>query len=113
MSRFIARRLLGAVPLLFGVASLSFLFMQLAPGSPDDLYARNSRMSQAQLDAIRHNMGLDRPAYVQFVLWLRNLLQGDLGTSYSQYRPVWDVIWGVFPNTVYLVMTGLTISMTM
>lgn len=111
MARFLVRRLLGAIPLLFGVAVLSFLFMQLAPGTPDELYARNSRMSQAQLDAIRHNMGLDKPAYVQFWLWLRNLLQGDLGTSYSQYRPVWDVIWGVFPNTVYLVMTGLTLSL--
>jgi peptide/nickel transport system permease protein len=111
VARFLVRRLLGAIPLLFGVAVLSFLFMQLAPGTPDELYARNSRMSQAQLDAIRHNMGLDKPAYVQFWLWLRNLLQGDLGTSYSQYRPVWDVIWGVFPNTVYLVMTGLTLSL--
>lgn len=111
MSRFIVRRLIGAVPLLFGVAVLSFLFMQLAPGSPDELYARNSRMSQAQLDAIRHNMGLDKPAHVQFILWLRNLLQGDLGTSYSQYRPVWDVIWDVFPNTVYLVLAGLSLAL--
>jgi peptide/nickel transport system permease protein len=68
-------------------------------------------MSQAQLDAIRHNMGLDQPAHIQFVRWLGNLLQGDLGTSYSQYRPVWDVIWDVFPNTVYLVVTGLAISL--
>jgi peptide/nickel transport system permease protein len=111
VARFLVRRLLGAIPLLFGVAVLSFLFMQLAPGTPDELYARNTRMSQAQLDAIRHNMGLDKPPYVQFWLWLRNLLQGDLGTSYSQYRPVWDVIWGVFPNTVYLVLTGLTLSL--
>jgi peptide/nickel transport system permease protein len=111
VSRYVIRRLIGAVPLLFGVAALSFLFMQLAPGSPDDLYARNTRMSQAQLDAIRHNMGLDRPAYVQFLLWLRNLAKGDLGTSYSQYRPVWNVIWEVFPNTFYLVIAGLSLSL--
>jgi peptide/nickel transport system permease protein len=85
--------------------------MQLAPGSPDDLYARNTRMSQAQLDQIRHNMGLDRPAYIQFLLWMKNLAKGDLGTSYSQFRPVWDVIWGVFPNTAYLVLTGLAIAL--
>ncbi|HEY7036387.1 MAG TPA: ABC transporter permease [Thermomicrobiales bacterium] len=111
MSRYVIRRLIGAVPLLVGVAALSFLFMQLAPGSPDELYARNSRMSQAQLDQIRHNMGLDKPAYVQFLLWMRNLGKGDLGTSYAQYRPVWNVIWEVFPNTVYLVMTGLSIAL--
>lgn len=110
MSRFIVRRLLGAIPLLFGVAVLSFAFMQLAPGSPDQLYARNSRMSETQLAAIRHNMGLDRPAYVQFIKWVGNLLQGDLGLSYSQYRPVSTVIWDVFPNTAYLVLTGLFFS---
>jgi peptide/nickel transport system permease protein len=111
MSRYIVRRLIGAVPLLLGVAILSFIFMQLAPGSPDDLYARNSRMSETQLAAIRHNMGLDQPTYVQFLRWMGNLLQGDLGTSYSQYRPVATVIWDVFPNTVILVMTGLAISL--
>jgi len=84
--------------------------MQLAPGSPDQLYARNSRMSETQLAAIRHNMGLDRPAYVQFIKWVGNLLQGDLGLSYSQYRPVSTVIWDVFPNTAYLVLTGLFFS---
>ena len=111
MSRFIIRRLLGAIPLLFGVAVLSFVLMQAAPGSPDALYARNSRMSEAQLAAIRHNMGLDQPAYMQFLLWLTNLATGNLGTSYSQYRPVWDVIWDVFPNTVYLVLSGLAVSL--
>jgi peptide/nickel transport system permease protein len=111
VARYVIRRLLGAVPLLLGVAVLSFIFMQLAPGSPDSLYARNSRMSEAQLAAIRHNMGLDKPVQIQLLLWLRNLLKGDLGTSYSQYRPVWNVIWDVFPNTLYLVMAGLSISL--
>ncbi|MGI8476197.1 MAG: ABC transporter permease, partial [Thermomicrobiales bacterium] len=93
------------------VAVLSFMFMQLAPGGPDALFARNGRMSQEQLDAIKHNMGLDRPAYMQFLIWLRNLSQGNLGTSYFQNRPVLNVIWDVFPNTVYLMLVGLTISL--
>ena len=111
MSRYVIRRLIGAVPLLLGVAILSFVFMQLAPGSPDDLYARNTRMSETQLATIRHNMGLDQPAYIQLVHWISNLVQGDLGMSYSQYRPVSTVIWDVFPNTVILVMTGLALSL--
>jgi peptide/nickel transport system permease protein len=111
VSRYVVRRLIGAVPLLLGVAVLSYVFMQLAPGSPDDLYARNTRMSEAQLAAIRHNMGLDKPVHIQFLRWLGNLLQGDLGTSTSQYRPVWEVIWEVFPNTAYLILTGLSISL--
>lgn len=112
MSRFVLRRFLAAIPLLLGVAVLSFLFAQLMPGGPDALFARNGRMTQQQLDAIRHNLGLDQPMYVQLGHWLGNLVQGDLGTSYSQYRPVRDVIWEVFPNTVVLMVAGLSIALT-
>lgn len=111
MSRYLIRRLLGTIPLLFAVAVLSFVFMQLAPGGPDTLYARAGRMSDAQLAAIRHSLGLDQPMHVQLYRWLLNLAQGDLGTSYTQYRPVTTVIWEVFPNTVYLILVGLTIAL--
>ncbi len=112
MVRFTVRRLLGAIPLLFGVAILSFIFMEIAPGGPDTLFARNGRMSQAQLDAIRHNLGLDEPMLVRLGIWLRNLLQGDLGTSYSEFRPVSDVIREVLPNTFLLMGVGMLISLT-
>ena len=111
MLRYTVRRLLGAVPLLLGVAVISFVIMQLAPGGPDALFARNGRMSQEQLDAIRRNMGLDRPVHEQLLVWLGNLAQGDLGTSYSQFRPVTAVIWDVFPNTVLLMAAGLGLSL--
>jgi peptide/nickel transport system permease protein len=81
------------------------------PGGPDALFARNGRMSQEQLDAIRHNMGLDQPMQVQLARWLGNLVRGDLGMSYSQYRPVTQVIWDVFPNTVLLMVAGLLIAL--
>jgi peptide/nickel transport system permease protein len=111
MSRFIIRRLLGAIPLLLGVAILSFLFAQLMPGGPDTLFARSGRMTQQQLDNIRYNLGLDQPTHVQLLRWLGNLLQGDLGTSYRQNRPVTEVIMDVFPNTLVLMIAGLTISL--
>ena len=111
MLRYLIRRLLGAVPLLIGVSVLSFVFMQLAPGGPDALFARNARMSPQQIANIRHNMGLDRPVHEQLLVWLGNLLQGDLGISYTQYRPVTTVIWDVFPNTVILITAGLLLSL--
>ena len=111
MTRFLIRRLLGAIPLLLGVAVLSFIFMQLAPGGPDALFARNARMTEEQLQAIRHNMGLDRPMPEQLLRWLTNLLRGDLGISYTQYRPVSQVIWDVVPNTLLLMGTGMLISL--
>jgi peptide/nickel transport system permease protein len=111
MAAFLARRLLGAIPLLLGVSILSFIFMQLAPGGPDTLLAKNGRMSQAQLAAIRENMGLDDPVPVQLWTWIQNLAVGDLGTSFTQQRPVSEVIWEVFPNTLYLMATALVISL--
>ncbi len=110
MARFLVRRLLGAIPLLLGVAILSFIFMQLAPGGPDAMFARNARMTPSQLEAIRRNMGLDRPLPEQLLSWLLNLLQGDLGISYTHYRPVSEVIWSVVPNTFLLMGTGMLIS---
>src|SRR5687767_6973618 len=110
MTRFLVRRLLGAIPLLLGVAILSFIFMQLAPGGPDAMFARNARMTPSQLEAIRRNMGLDRPLPEQLLSWLLNLLQGDLGISYTHYRPVSEVIWSVVPNTFLLMGTGMLIS---
>ena len=113
MLGYTIRRLVGAVPLLLGVAVLSFLFMHFAPGGPDALFARNARMTAEQLAAIRHNMGLDQPGYVQLWRWVSNLARGDLGTSYSQYRPVSQVIWEVFPNTVLLMGSGLVIALVL
>jgi peptide/nickel transport system permease protein len=111
VGRFIIRRVLSSIPLLLGVAILSFIFAQLLPGGPDALFGRGGRMSQAQLDAIRHNMGLDQPVTVQLWKWLTNLAQGDLGMSYTQFRPVSSVIWDVFPNTLLLMGCGLLVAL--
>ncbi len=111
MLRFVARRLLESIPLLLGVAVLSFIFMQLAPGGPDALFAKNGRMTAEQLANIRRSMGLDRPLHEQLLTWIVNIFQGDLGVSYSQFRPVSQVIWEVFPNTVILMSAGLLISL--
>lgn len=111
MLRFVARRIIESIPLLLGIAVLSFIFMQLAPGGPDALFARNGRMSAEQLANIRRNMGLDRPAHEQLLTWIVNIFKGDLGISYSQFRPVSEVIWQSFPNTVILMGAGMLISL--
>jgi peptide/nickel transport system permease protein len=100
-----------SIPLLLGISVLSFIFMQLAPGGPDALFAKNGRMTAEQLANIRHRMGLDRPPLEQLLTWILNILRGDLGVSYSQFRPVSQVIWEVFPNTAILMGAGLLISL--
>jgi len=107
---YLVRRLLGLIPLLLGISLVSFIFMQLMPGGPLTLLARNSRMTPQQLHAIAHNLGLDQPWYIQYWKWLWALLHGNLGISYIQYRPVVNVIAERVPNTVQLVVAGLAIA---
>src|SRR3954471_14441720 len=98
MRTYLLRRLVGALPLLLGISVVSFGFMHLVPGGPDALFARNSRLSPQQLAAIRHNLGLDQPVWVQYVKWLGNMLRGDFGLSFTQFRPVNTIMLERIPH---------------
>ena len=73
----VLRRLLGAIPLLFGISLLLFAVIHLAPGGPLDVYADNPSVSPAALEQIRKAYGLDQPVPVQYVLWLKSMVLGD------------------------------------
>jgi peptide/nickel transport system permease protein len=108
---YLIRRVLGAIPLLLGISAVSFGFMYAMPGGPDALLARNSRLSPEQLAAIRHNLGLDEPVWLQFVKWLLNLLRGDLGISFTEFRPVNQIIAERIPHTFKLVLVAIVLSL--
>src|SRR5579872_426882 len=110
MGKYTLRRSIQAIPLLLGIAAISFLFMQLAPGGPLTLLAHNPRMTQTQLNHLRANLGLDKPAIVQFGLWLGGLLHGDWGYSYVDSRPVLQVIMERLPATMELMGVGFVIA---
>ena len=111
MRNYLTRRLIEAVPLLIGIAIVSFLFMQAMPGGPDAMLARNSRMPPEQLAVVRRNMGLDQPVYVQLGKWLFNLARGELGLSFTQFRPVSIVIAERVGSTLRLVGVAIIISL--
>ncbi len=113
MGQYTVRRTIQALPLLFGIAAISFLFMQLAPGGPLALLARNPHMTQAQINNIKANLGLDKPAIVQFALWFTGLLHGDWGYSYVDGRPVLQVISERLPATLELMGAGFVISLVL
>ena len=92
MRAYFTRRLIGAVPLLIGIAVISFLFMQAMPGGPTAMLARNSRMSKEQLENVKRSLGLDQPVPVQLAKWLVNSARGDFGLSFTSFRPVTEVI---------------------
>lgn len=110
MTRYILRRLLGLIPLLIGISLISFLVMHLAPGDPTAMFA-DPNVKPEELARIRANWGLDKPVYLQYFFWLANALRGDFGYSYSDYRPVIQVIFERLPAT--LLLTGVSFLITL
>ena len=110
MGQYTLRRTLQAIPLLLGVAILSFAFIQYLPGGPLALIARNPHATPEQIKNIAHNLGLDQPGYIQFFHWLGGILHGDWGTSYNDNRPVLTDIGDRLPATLILMGSGFLVS---
>ncbi|MEZ4500226.1 MAG: ABC transporter permease [Thermomicrobiales bacterium] len=111
MTGFIVRRLLQMIPLLFGVTFLTFAIVSFVPGSPVSTMQLNPRARPEDLERIRQNLGLDKPWYERYVLWLSDVLRGDLGLSLTNFTPVTDRILGVLPNTLLLTGTALALAL--
>lgn len=99
--RYLIRRALQAIPLLIGIVTLIFIILHLAPGDPTAVWF-NPSIPPEVLERMRVNMGLDQPLHVQYVRWVKAFLSGDFGYSYTQFRPVRDVIADALPNTLLL-----------
>lgn len=110
MRTYLLRRLLQAVPLLFGVTIVSFLIVYLAPGDPA-LRFISPDTSMEDLERMRHVLGLDQPLYVQYWRWLTRLLSGDWGHSFVDGRPVLEKIGELLPATLELTVTALLLSL--
>ncbi|MDP8943368.1 MAG: ABC transporter permease [Actinomycetota bacterium] len=112
MTRYIARRLLWLVALLFIVSALTFLVFFLLP-SADPAQLRAGRQPNPELvEEIRHNLGLDEPWYVQYATYARALVtRFDLGTSYQSNVPVRDEILERLPATASLVAGAALLSL--
>ena len=109
MTKYLARRLLGAIPLILGIATIVFFAVNLAPGDPT-LYFLTPGMTQEVVEQMRANFGLDQPVYVRYVKWLGAMLTGDFGFSFSHSRPVLDVLADFLPNTLILSACALAVA---
>ncbi|MBU4372502.1 MAG: ABC transporter permease [Proteobacteria bacterium] len=109
MLRYIAKRVLFMVPLLFGITVICFTVMHLAPGSPTDLQTQmNPRASVEMKERLRAMYDLDRPLHEQYVRWVGKLAVLDLGISFStDRRPVADKILERLPITILLNVLSL------
>ena len=91
MLRFLMQRLLALIPVLFIVAVVVFLILRLTPGDPAAVIAGNNATNE-DIDRIREQLGLTQPLLTQFMIWLGNVLQGDLGYSFYLNKPVTELI---------------------
>ena len=110
MSKYILKRIFKGLVTIFITVTLTFLIVRLMPSNPIYMLI-DTRMSETQIQAMTEKFGLDKPLWEQYVLYLRNLLQGDLGTSFAQKRPVLDIIGEKLPWT--LLLMGLAQVLTM
>jgi peptide/nickel transport system permease protein len=108
MGAYIARRLLGAVPLVLGIATLIFFVLNLAPGDPTSLYF-SPNIPPEVIEQLRRNFGLDQPIHIRYVKWLTAFMQGDFGYSFARSRPVGDIVLEALPNTLMLTGTALVL----
>lgn len=101
MELFILRRVAYAVPILLGVSVIIFGLVQLSPGDVADLLIPPEAPKEVA-DLLRQKFGLDRPVHEQYLIWLGNLLQGDLGVSIFTNQPVLDDLTSAIGNTLKL-----------
>jgi peptide/nickel transport system permease protein len=103
------RRLAHSLFVLWAVVTILFLMFRLMPGNPLAAYI-NEQLSEDDQRLIMAQFGLDRPLYQQYVIYLLNLLQGNLGMSFFRREPVWDVLKSALPNTLVLTLAGLLLA---
>ena len=111
MWQFVLRRVLYAVPILLSVSVIIFALVQLAPGDAADILIP-PEASKEVADALRAKLGLDRPVYQQYLIWLVNLLQGDLGVSVFTNQSVSEELGSALVNTLRLAIPAACIGFT-
>ncbi len=109
MLTYVARRVLIAIPTLFGVATVIFALVHLQGGDPARVIA-GANATPEDVDRIRHQLGLDQPLIVQYLIFIGNLLRGDLGTSVRSGQPVFNEISSRAPYTVELAVISTVIA---
>ncbi len=104
--RYVFKRLVYLVPVLFGVTLLVFIISHAIPGDPARMMA-GQKASREAVEHLRHSMGLDRPLPEQYVRYIVGLVRGDLGFSIRNHRPVLDDLKDFFPATLELTLTSM------
>jgi len=111
MLRYIQRRLLIMIPVLWGVATLVFFFMYMLPGDPASVILAESGGKAENIARLRAQLGLDDPLHVQYLRFLSNAIRGDFGDSIFLHRPVIDILIENLPSSVELALSGMAVAL--
>lgn len=111
MRTYVLRRLLQVIPLLLGISFLTFVLLQLAPGDYINTLAENPMVSAERLEAMKRAFGLDRPWYVQYGLYLKNIfLHFDFGESFARHQKVFVILREGLLNTLLLALAAAVVT---
>ncbi len=110
MTRFLVRRLLVSVVVIWAIATLVFFMLRMVPGDP--IGAMLADVDPSAAEALRARLGLDQPVYVQYVRWMVNMLRGDMGNSiYGSNQPVRQIIAEALPRTLSISLVAIVIAL--
>lgn len=110
MRQFLLTRLAQNIFTFFLFLTVVYFLLDAQPGDFADLYLSDPRLTPEMREVLRANLGLDKPVHERYMIWLKNLFQGDMGISYSNYpRKVLDVIIERAPRTIMLFITSITL----
>ncbi|MEW6607123.1 MAG: ABC transporter permease [bacterium] len=106
---YIIKRLLLTIPVLFGIATITFILIYIIPGDPTSGIV-GERVNAQTLQQIREEMGLDKPFHIQYFCYLNRVIHGNLGRSFSTKQEVTETIIEKFPNTLKLAISAMVIA---
>src|SRR6202012_430947 len=107
----LGRRFISSIPALLGVVVITFVLMRVMPGDPAVFFASGPSAGQAEIDELRHKMGLDQSIPVQLVRYLADVATGNLGRSLTTGQPVSADIRQRLPASLELTFTALVIAL--
>ena len=110
MTRYLSQRLAQALLVLVGVTLVVFFLARLAPGDPIDLMLPEDAEPE-QREGLRENLGFNKPLYVQYLIFMKGAIQGDMGRSLYYRQPCFRIIMDYLPNTLLLTAVSMIISL--
>ena len=113
MKKFIIKRLVQLIPIIIGITLLSFLLVNVSNTDAIDMLEANrgTAISEEQKNELREELGLDQPVIVRYVVWLKDVITGNMGNSYISGKPVFATFISKLPATIYLCVVSILLTL--